>query len=300
MEFIVNCYNKIVYKLSWEGNVMKTIRKTAIIMLLCICFLTYGVLPQVQSAGKDTPVIVVAHRAGAKVAPENTIAALEQTIRDNVPIAEIDVQQLADGTLIVMHDSNFARTAGEDICVWDIQEDRFREMEVGSRFSEAYRGERIPTLEEMLVCAKDRICLMIELKYTGQEEKLEEKVLALLQKYDMTEECIIGSMNRGILQRVKELEPGISTVYIAHDLDEEDYDMDYADSYSIEGKNLTAEMTERIHYTGKSVYGWTANSAATMKQIVNYGADGVITDDVRLLQTFLREHTCRKALTSVY
>ena len=102
MEFIVNCYNKIDYKLSWEGKMMKRIRKTAIVMLLCVYFLTYGVLPQVE-AGKDTPVIVVAHRAGAKVAPENTLAALEQAIRDGAPIAEIDVQQLSDGTLIVMH-----------------------------------------------------------------------------------------------------------------------------------------------------------------------------------------------------
>ena len=113
MEFIVNCYNKIDLKLSWEGKMMKTIRKTAIVMLLCVYFLTYGVLPQVE-AGKDTPVIVVAHRAGAKVAPENTLAALKQAIRDGAPIAEIDVQQLSDGTLIVMHDSNFKRTAGDD------------------------------------------------------------------------------------------------------------------------------------------------------------------------------------------
>ncbi len=279
---------------------MKTIRKTAIVMLLCVYFLTFGVLPQVQAAGKDTPVIVVAHRAGAKVAPENTVAALEQAIRDRVPIAEIDVQQLADGTLIVMHDSNLKRTAGEDICVWDADADLLGTLEVGSTFSAAYRGEQVPTLEDMLACAKDRITLMIELKYTGQELELEESVLALLQRYDMVDECIIGSMNKGILQRVKELEPGISTVYIAHDLGEDDYDLDYADSYSIEGKNLTTDMVDAIHYQGKSVYGWTANSSGAMSRIVNCGADGVITDDVRLLQTFLRERTCRKAFESVY
>ena len=238
MEFIVNCYNKIDVKLSWEGKMMKTIRKTAIVMLLCVYFLTYGVLPQVEAAGKNTPVIVVAHRAGAKVAPENTLAALEQAIRDGAPIAEIDVQQLSDGTLIVMHDSNFKRTAGEDVCVWDAEADVLSALEVGSAFSAAYRGEQIPTLKEMLACAGGRITLMIELKYTGQEQELEENVLALLQEYDMMDECIIGSMNRGILQRVKELEPDISTVYIAHDLGEDDYDLDYADSYSIEGKIL--------------------------------------------------------------
>ena len=251
-------------------------------MLLCLYFLTYGVLPQVQAAGKDAPVIVVAHRAGAKVAPENTVAALEQAIRDGAPIAEIDVQQLSDGTLIVMHDSNFKRTTGEDICVWDAEADALKTLEVGSGFSAAYRGEQIPTLEEMLACARGRITLMIELKYTGQEDALEESVLTLLQDYD------------------KELEPGISTVFIAHDLEEEDYELDYADSYSIEGRNLTVDMVDAIHYCGKSVYGWTANTSGAMLRIVNCGADGVITDDVRLLQTFLREQACRKAFASVY
>ena len=269
-------------------------------MLLCLYFLTYGVLPQVQAAGKDAPVIVVAHRAGAKVAPENTVAALEQAIRDGVPIAEIDVQQLSDGTLIVMHDSNFKRTTGEDICVWDVETDALKTLEVGSGFSAAYRGEQIPTLEEMLACARGRITLMIELKYTGQEDALEESVLTLLQDYDMVDECIIGSMNKGILQKMKELEPGISTVFIAHDLEEEDYELDYADSYSIEGRNLTVDMVDAIHYCGKSVYGWTANTSGAMLWIVNCGADGVITDDVRLLQTFLREQACRKAFASVY
>lgn len=279
---------------------MKIIRKTVIVMLLCFFFLTYGVLPQVQAAGKDAPVIVVAHRAGAKVAPENTVAALEQAVRDGAPIAEIDVQQLADGTLIVMHDSNFKRTAGEDICVWDAEAEDLGSLEVGSGFSAAYRGEQVPTLEEMLACARGRITLMIELKYTGQEELLEEGVLALLKKYDMVDECIIGSMNRGILQKMKELEPGITTVFIAHDLEQTDYDLDYADSYSIEGKNLTVAMVEAIHYRGKSVYGWTANSSGAMLKIVDCGADGVVTDDVRLLQTFLREQACRRAFASVY
>lgn len=279
---------------------MKIIRKTVIVMLLCFFFLTYGVLPQVQAAGKDAPVIVVAHRAGAKVAPENTVAALEQAVRDGAPIAEIDVQQLADGTLIVMHDSNFKRTAGEDICVWDAEAEDLGSLEVGRGFSAAYRGEQIPTLEEMLACARGRITLMIELKYTGQEEMLEEGVLALLKKYDMVDECIIGSMNRGILQKMKELEPGIATVFIAHDLEQTDYDLDYADSYSIEGKNLTVAMVEAIHYRGKLVYGWTANSSGAMLKIVDCGADGVVTDDVRLLQTFLREQACRRAFASVY
>ena len=78
---------------------------------------------------------IIAHRAGAWFAPENTLAALEQTIRDGSVIAEIDVQQLSDGTLIVMHDSNFRRTAGVDRNVWDADYNEMTQYEVGSAFS---------------------------------------------------------------------------------------------------------------------------------------------------------------------
>ena len=55
MEFMVNCYNKSDHKLSWEGKMMKTIRKTAIVMLLFVYFLTYGVLPQCWQPVKTLP-----------------------------------------------------------------------------------------------------------------------------------------------------------------------------------------------------------------------------------------------------
>lgn len=66
------------------------------------------------------------------------------------------------------------------------------------------------------------------------------------------------------------------------------------------GKILQQTWWKPIHYEGKYVYGWTANTSGAMRQIVNSGADGIVTDDVRLLQTFLRENTCRKAFESVY
>ena len=240
--------------------------------------------------GKRHPrdLTIVAHRAGAWFAPENTLAALEQTIRDGSVIAEIDVQQLRDGTLIVMHDSNFRRTAGVDRNVWDIDYDEMREYEVGSAFSDAYVGETIPTLEQMLQCADGRIILMIELKYTGKEERLEESVLELLRQYHVERKCIVGSMNEQILQRMKELDGGIPTVFIVHNLSEEQYERDYADSYSIEARNLTTEMVERIHGQDKPVYGWTANSFASAKWIADCGADGIVTDNVQQSKLFLR------------
>ena len=64
---------------------------------------------------------MIAHRAGAAFAPENTVAALNEAIEDGADMAEIDVQQLKDGTLVVLHDTNFKRTTGVDLNTWDTE-----------------------------------------------------------------------------------------------------------------------------------------------------------------------------------
>lgn len=237
---------------------------------------------------ENQDMIVIAHRAGGASAPENTVAALEQAIADRAEIAEVDIRQLKDGTLIVMHDSNFARTAGVDRDVWDTTGPEAAAMETSGRYYGRYRGAAIATLDEMLACARDRIKLMIEVKCTGQERDMVMSLIELLHVHDMDLQCIIGSMNQEILRQVKEIDPSLQTVYIAHFLEEEDYLLDYADSYSIEAANMTGEMVERIHAQGKPVYGWTANTRRTMKLIADYGADGIVTDDVPMAQSFLK------------
>ena len=92
----------------------------------------------------------------------------------------------------------------------------------------------------------------------------------------------------GILERMKELDPELETVFITHNLTKEQYVLDYADSYSIEAKNLSVEMVERLHAQDKSVYAWTVNDKYTMQRAVNCGVDGIVTDDVRAIQKYAK------------
>ena len=115
------------------------------------------------------------------------MAALEQAITDKADIAEIDVQQLKDGTLIVMHDAGFKRTTGMDLPVWEADYEQVKNLDAGSYFSYEFAGEPVPTLEDMLAAAKGRIQLMIELKPTGYEQNMVEGVLALIEKNENAE-----------------------------------------------------------------------------------------------------------------
>ena len=157
---------------------------------------------------------IIAHRAGAAFAPENTLAALEAAISAGADSAEIDVQQTQDGTLIIMHDTNFKRTTGYDSQVWDTPYDIVQTLDAGSFFAPEFANEPIPTLEMMLAAAKNRIHLMIELKSSGHERQLVETTLALIQKYGMEDQCSIASMDSAILQQTKAINPSIETVLI--------------------------------------------------------------------------------------
>lgn len=230
---------------------------------------------------------VVAHRGGAAFAPENTVAALEQAIKDGADMAEIDVRQLRDGTLVVMHDNNFKRTTGVDLSVQNAVYKQVKHLDAGSHFSSKFSGEPVPTLEEMLAAAKGRIQLMIELKPSGHEQPMAEAVLALIRKHDMLEQCVIASMSLDLLGRVKELEPDMRTAYISVLLLSKEYDLEALDAYSVEATSLTRELVVEAHFQGKQVYAWTANTQNTIQKILSRQADGIVTDNPQLANFYL-------------
>lgn len=231
---------------------------------------------------------IVAHRAGSAFAPENTVAALRQAIRAGVAMAEIDVQLLKDGTLIVLHDTNFKRTTGLDLELRDADYETVKQLDAGSFFSSAFAGEPIPTLEEMLRAAKGRIRLMLELKAGGYTAGLEEKTLRLIEEYGMKDQCVIASMNLDILERMNALAPELPTIYITALQPPEQYDQDLPNAYSVKSVSLSAEKVRKMHSWEKAVYAWTINSEETLQKILRYGVDGIITDNPVLAKSRLR------------
>lgn len=215
---------------------------------------------------------IVAHRAGAHLAPENTIAALQATIESGADYAEIDVQQTKDGALIVLHDANFRRTTGVNRYVWEVTLEETREYDAGS-------GEQIPTLEEMILEARDRIKLMIELKSTGKESHLVESVVDLVYQYEFYEQCCIASMDYGILEKVRELAPEIPTVYITAAAYGNFAQMEAADRISVETSFALSRLKARLDRINKPMYVWTVNSESSMVATMNMKPEGIITDN---------------------
>ena len=85
---------------------------------------------------------VVAHRGSSKAAPENTIAAFRQAIADGADWIELDVQETADGEVVVFHDSDVMRLAGVSLKIWDATLADLRDIDIGTRFSPAFKDAR--------------------------------------------------------------------------------------------------------------------------------------------------------------
>lgn len=261
--------------------VMRVLIKGMSILILLGFYIDYNVskdwISGIRRMNANTKVI--AHRGASLFAPENTLAALEEAIKLGANYAEIDVQQLKDGELILMHDTNFKRTTGEYKNVWESTYEDVKAYDAGSSFNQDYAGEKIPTLEEAIVYAKDKIDLMIELKLTGYENGLEEKVIELIERYKLVDQCMIVSMNYDVLTKVKAINPAIKTGYITAVAYGDFEELDGVDAYSIEASFATEFLIRTLKSRNKEVFVWTLNNERPMLDMIGLGVDGIITDN---------------------
>jgi glycerophosphoryl diester phosphodiesterase len=148
-------------------------------------------------------VAVIAHRGGALLAPENTLSAIERGIEAGADWVEIDVQETSDGEVVVMHDSDFMKLTGSPLKIWEASFAEVRNLDIGSWFAPEFRGERVPTLEEVLLRAKGRAKVVIELKYYGHDQRLEERVARIVEGTGMEDEIAVMSLERAGVEKVE-------------------------------------------------------------------------------------------------
>ncbi len=234
-----------------------------------------------------TGISISSHRGNSHIAPENTIPALESAILAGSDYAEIDIQQSKDGTLVLLHDKNLKRTAGVNEFIWELTDEQLNRLDVGSWFSLDYLNTKIPTLEEVLIYCKDRIKLNIEIKVTGNDQNLEERLVALLEEYHFENHCVISSTNYDSLKKIKVLNKNLHTGLILHAAYGNFYDKEYMDFFSIRYNFVTKGVITGAHRAGKEVHVWTVNTAREMERMKSLGADVVITDQPTLAREVL-------------
>ena len=108
--------------------------------------------------------LISAHRGFSKIAPENTMPALQAAFDAGADLVEIDVRMTADGALVLMHDALIDRTTSGRGSVSALSLSEIRQLDAGSWFGRGYAGTLVPTLDEVLDWSRGRLALLIELK----------------------------------------------------------------------------------------------------------------------------------------
>ena len=154
------------------------------------------------------------HRGYSALAPENTLAAFSLLLDHGIPGVELDVRLSRDGKAVIIHDENTKRVTGVDAVVSDCPSSKLKGMDAGSWFSDAFRDQGIPLLDDVFALAGDRLYYDIELKWTHRESGgLEEAVLERIRSHGMSGRCLISSFNPFCIRRVQAMAPEIPTAH---------------------------------------------------------------------------------------
>jgi glycerophosphoryl diester phosphodiesterase len=264
-------------KASWRIPAKGVLATAAVLLLVG----TAGAYALLGTLDQGNPAQIIGHRGGAAVAPENTMAAFRHGIADGADWLELDVQEDADGVVVVEHDHDFMRVAGASLNVWDATSAELADLDVGSFFDASFSGERVPTLREVLELSKGQAGVFIELKYYGHDIDLEQKVVDLVEATGMESNIVVMSLEYDGVRKIAALRPDwtyglLNTVSLG---DVTRLDLDFL---ALSAPAATYSMIRRAHERDMKLYAWTIDDPVQMTVMMSRGVDGIITNQVAL------------------
>ena len=253
--------------------------------------------------------LLIAHRGGSGLAPENTLAAFESAHRNwAADMIELDVQATSDGRCVVIHDPTLERTTDGSGRVADLPWDAVREFDAGYRFSadggrtHPFRGRGIgvPVIEEVLETLP-AMPLTIEVK-TGAAQR---PLLQAIAKFGATERVILAGMHDrdrtrfhefgGVLSASSEQ---VSSYYRFHALRlgrfwRVDSDVVQIPEHHGSRRIVTQRLVRELRAQGVPVHVWTVNVESDMHRLLDWGVAGLVTDRPDLLSRVLHRRVDR-------
>jgi glycerophosphoryl diester phosphodiesterase len=263
------------------------------LLIIILLFLSnFATAESVTTSHGNSDNRVMAHRGSSHTAPENTVSSIRKAILDGAGYAEIDLQETADGVVVLMHDYNVQRTTGINKNTWEIQFEELRQASAGAWFSPRFHEEKVPTFEEVVNTAKGYIKLNIELKNNGHQKRLAEKTVEILKQKHFDRDCVVTSFDVGLLKTVKSLDRDIKTGLIIGNkpaalenlLKSRDYE-----AISINFTVIDQDFMKLAKENNKEVFAWTVNDPKVMSDLLHLGVNNIITNDPDRLIQLLRK-----------
>lgn len=239
-----------------------------------------------------------AHRGASGYRPENTLEAFALGLEMGAAYLELDVRMTRDCRVVVIHDRDVRRTTEGRGAVDEMVLREVQRLDAGYRFrpeagaDHPYRGRgiRIPTLEEVLESFPSAM-LNIEVKQAAPP--MEPVLESVLVRCSALDRVLLAAKQGQVMERIQErfgarVATGISwdegvrlsrwilsgrrgemglqgqALQIPDRLKGVDY--------------INAALIDLAHRLGLEVHVWTVNDPERMRQLLDMGADGIMTD----------------------
>ena len=241
--------------------------------------------------------MIIAHRGASFEAPENTLAAINLAWHQGVEAVEIDIQLSKDKQIIVIHDADTNRLAGFNKKVKDQTYGELRKLDVGLWKNEQWKGEKIPSLQEVLDTVAHGKKIIIEIKS-------EADILPFLRESISnsglkTEQVVFIGFDLKTMAMTRIVFPHHKVLWLL--------DLDYywigrtfnpsitkaiakAKAHMLDGLNVWAgkmlgpALINQVKASGLLIYCWTVNDEQTAKNLMDWGIDAITTDRAQWLK----------------
>lgn len=191
--------------------------------------------------------------------PENTLESFELCLQHGCDGFEFDVRASADGRLVVCHDEmsrgmEVARTSAHDL--------------------------GLPTLDEVSHRFGGRAFLDIELKVAG----VEVQTLAVLREAPPQRGYVVSSFLPEALAAVHRMDRAVPLGMLCETGEQlRGWRQAPGEWVAPHRELVSRELVDQIHANGKKVVVWTVNDVECMKRLVEWGVEGIISDETELL-----------------
>ena len=214
---------------------------------------------------------IVCHRGAKTFAPENTLSAVDLAFDQGFNIVEIDVRQTKDGVPVVMHDSRVNRTTNGRVAIKKMSYDVVSQLDAGSWFDTFFTDEKVRPLEDVLVHAKGRGEVYIEIKEA--EPKL---LLELVQQFEMLEDCFFWCEDIRIMDQLRLLNKNLRLMARRYDFKtlKATIERHQPQVIGFNGLNFTEEELERCRELGiLSMPFYLGSGLEKLRKLIDSGAD---------------------------
>ncbi|TVY09761.1 glycerophosphodiester phosphodiesterase [Paenibacillus cremeus] len=235
-----------------------------------------------MTIGSKHQPLIIGHRGAKGSAPENTLAAFALAFEQGAEAIELDVQESADGELIVCHDATVDRTTNGKGRIAELTVAELQKLDAGGWYHERFAGEKLPTLAEVFELVPVEYMINVEIKCPFSE-RLFVRLKELLEQYDRLQSVVVSSFNHKLLQELKQRLPELKAGLL--------YEANFTQHRKMaEGSGIGvfslhpqfrligAEDVKDALAHGLQVYPYTINELTDLQRAVEAGVSGIITD----------------------